>query len=619
MLQLSMAEFSRNAFDNVKAARAGENDRQDGIEMVTTNNSFLAVFASHSVEMEYLFFVLLSTFVLFFISYYESLYGRRMKEAFTLACKKKIFSHILHLDLKLHESLKRHRISQESEDLVSLVLELSQRMITLSFEIILALWYLSTRFNLYLAITAFVFVPIQEMIRYSRSHRARKAQQLMSYHFQSSQRILHEAIKGIIPLKLARMEKSILESYEASERNILESCESVAKVERVNVFLISELPNSFFNAVNVLFGLSLVRSGDIGVGSVLSTTAIAMKVRDAIQGGFNMNREFQSLLLSTRHLLQVLKETTEEDVSSPSASLIPNPSEDNSAHHQISSAPSIEFKNVTFGYRPGVPVIKNMSFRIDGRTSAAFVGTSGSGKSTIFRLICRLYDVWEGSIEIDGVDIKSLPPGALRGLITFFQQELFVFEGTVKENVTMKLKAHENRQIGLEEIMQRKNRKITRDALRKEREDEIARSDPRLVEACKIAQIHDHIITNMRDDYDTRLFQNDSPLSTGQLQRLVIARAIYQQSAIYLLDEPTSSLDAQTECDFLREVSTQMHNKSTRVFIAHRLSTILSVDQVIFLQFGSVVESGRPADLLGNTQGFFHKYFAMQQNNVSLL
>ena len=225
----------------------------------------------------------------------------------------------------------------------------------------------------------------------------------------------------------------------------------------------------------------------------------------------------------------------------------------------------IEFKNVTFSYDNKRKVLDNISFKIDKCEDVAIVGKSGSGKSTIFNLLTKCYDNYQGTIFIDGVDIRDLSYSSITNNISIINQNPYLFNLTIKENLKLL------------------DRNIT---------------DKEMIVACKIANIHEDII-KLPNKYNTLLGEGGLNLSGGQKQRLAIARALLKRSKILLFDEATSSLDNITQ----KNVQTAIKNISkdcTIVTIAHRFSTIIDVNKIIVVKDGKKVIEGKHEDLLNN-------------------
>ena len=225
----------------------------------------------------------------------------------------------------------------------------------------------------------------------------------------------------------------------------------------------------------------------------------------------------------------------------------------------------IEFRNVTFGYVPGQPILKNISFRVAPGETVALVGPTGSGKSSLTALAHRFYDVWEGEVLIDGHDIRDLTQESLGRHIAMVLQDPFLFTGSVFENIRYR----------------------TTDATRED-----------VVRAAKAVGAHE-FIERLPEGYDSQLEQRGGNLSAGQRQLLSFARAIVADARILVLDEATASIDSYTERQIQRALEKLLQDR-TGIVIAHRLATIRGADRIFVLQSGEITESGTHAQLMAS-------------------
>ncbi len=240
----------------------------------------------------------------------------------------------------------------------------------------------------------------------------------------------------------------------------------------------------------------------------------------------------------------------------------------------------IEFRDVWFAYVPGEWVLKGVSFKVEAGQTVAFVGATGSGKTTILSLICRHYDIQQGQILIDGRDIKEIKISALRRHFGQMLQDVFLFSGTVRSNILL----------GLEGV-----------------------DDDEVMEACRYVNAH-HFIEKLSGGLDEPVRDRGNNLSAGQRQLLSFARVIVHKPSVMILDEATANIDTETEV-LIQDSLEKMMNIGTMLMVAHRLSTIRHADNIIVLSHGEIVEQGNHDQLvaLGGRYYELHKLMADEE------
>jgi ATP-binding cassette, subfamily B, bacterial MsbA len=316
----------------------------------------------------------------------------------------------------------------------------------------------------------------------------------------------------------------------------------------------------------VWYGSRQIAAGELTKGEFLLFVVSALMMYTPIKKLSRVNASLQQAMAASERIFEVL-DTHSEVRERPDAAVL------HSLRH------GIEFQHVAFVYddRPSKPVLRDVSFRVAPGEMVAIVGLSGAGKTTLVNLLPRFYDVTAGAIRIDGLDVRDLTLASLRSKIGIVTQETVLFDETVASNI-----AYGSPRATLEEIET----------------------------AARAAHAHDFIV-GLAQKYETRIGERGQTLSGGQRQRLAIARAILKNAPILILDEATSSLDAESELLVQDALQTLMRNRTSFV-IAHRLSTVRRADQIIVLEKGRIVEVGKHDDLLARPSSVYSKLYSLQ-------
>ncbi|MBL8024815.1 MAG: ABC transporter ATP-binding protein [Fibrobacteres bacterium] len=314
--------------------------------------------------------------------------------------------------------------------------------------------------------------------------------------------------------------------------------------------------------VVLLYGGYMAINGQITLGELTSCMFYLSIIMRKMRMINKMVDRTQNAVASTDRLNQILN--AESDILDNGKTIISN------------AKGRIEFKGVTFGYDKNKPILNNVNVVAEPGETVAFVGPTGSGKSTAAMLIPRFFDVAGGTITIDGVDIREMPLCHLRSTVGFVFQDPFLFSDTIRANI-----AYGRCDATMEDV----------------------------ITAAKEARIHDYIMT-LKDGYDTIIGERGINLSGGQKQRLTIARALIYNPPILVFDDCTSSLDAVTEKG-IRDAMTTAAGKRTRIIIAQRISTIRRADKIAVFNHGSIIQSGTHNELIG-IEGVYRELFLGQ-------
>ncbi len=326
-----------------------------------------------------------------------------------------------------------------------------------------------------------------------------------------------------------------------------------------------ELLGSLAIALIIGYGGKLVLGGLLTLGSLIAFLQYSERFFRPIRDLSEKYNILQNAMASAERIFSVLD--SQPEISSPQV-----------AESVDELAGRIEFCDVTFGYNKDQPILKNISFTLEPGTSMAIVGRTGAGKTTLINLLCRFYDPQKGTILVDGKDIRSFNIREWRRNIGLVQQDLFLFSGTIKDNICIDT--------------DRTDRKAAR-------------------EFASTVKAHD-FIQRMPQGYSTPLGERGTNLSTGQRQLLAFARAISINPRILILDEATSSVDTETE-SLIQNALKIMLKGRTSIIIAHRLSTIKGADKIIVLHKGEIRETGKHRQLMAK-KGIYYKLYKLQSS-----
>ena len=446
--------------------------------------------------------------------------------------------------------------TQLMRELVSTaLLNMMKDTLTLTFLICLMFYQ-----NWRLAIFAILMIPCAAIISRSLGKRMGKAAREAQEHSGNLARFLSEILKASKVIKIYQKESF---EYGRAKKVIHGLIEKIKKMTIIQIRAtpIMEILTGFIIAGFIYYSGYLVMEGKIGINNFFSFLAAMMLAYQPIRSLASINIVVNQGFSAAKRIFEIIdtKISIRED--------------ENSKNLTIKDA-SISFKNINFSYPSSDQhAVKNLNLVIKGGSTAALVGHSGAGKSTIFNLLPRFYDPQIGTILIDDQNIGKVSLQSLRKNISLVSQDITLFDDTVMANI-----AYANLNASKEEVM----------------------------EAAKLAAAED-FVNNLPNKLETVIGENGVRLSGGQKQRLSIARALLKNSPIILLDEATSSLDAESENQVQRAISNLTKNKTT-IIIAHRLSTIVKADTIFVLSNGEIAASGKHKELLNTSKIYKNLY-----------
>jgi len=414
--------------------------------------------------------------------------------------------------------------------------------------------------NWKLALFALLMMPLAGGLAKSLGKRIGKATSKAGESSGNLTSFLTEILKGSKMIRIYQKEE---EENKNANKFIDDLVEKNIKIGSIIIRAtpIMEALTGFMIAGFIVFSGKLISSGEIGINNFFSFLAAMMLAYQPIRSLATINMAaYQGAAAFKRISVIIDKEVQIKEVVNAPKLILRNS--------------DIKFNNVEFKYElTDEKAIKNVTFEIKGNTMTAFVGHSGAGKSTIINLLPRFYDPQNGSIEIDDQNIKDVSLGSLRKNLSLVSQDVILFDDTVKNNIAY----------------------AKPDA-----------SDKEIIRACEFAAA-DEFIKKLPKNYDTMIGENGVRLSGGQKQRISIARAILKESPIILLDEATSSLDADSEEIVQNAINNLTKNKTTLV-IAHRLSTIHNANKIFVLKEGKIINSGNHESLIKNCEEYKSLY-----------
>ena len=415
--------------------------------------------------------------------------------------------------------------------------------------------------NVKMAGISFLLLPLVAILTFVFRHLSRKAYQITRNKITELNTFLSEHISGMKLIQIFAREKEkysefegkSMELYRANFREIM-----TFAIFRPSIYLVSVIAMILV----IRTGSLSVLNGNLSLGTLFVFITYISSFFEPIQELSEQLGTLQSSIASAEKIFSVLD--VKPEIVSPAD---PTP---------VNILGEIEFRHVWFAYEEENYILKDVSFVIHPGEKAAFVGATGAGKSTILNLIGRYFDIQKGQILIDGIDIHEIDLDVLRGAIGQVQQDVFIFTGDIKSNISLN------------------NEAISPDDVR--RAAEIVNADP--------------FIQKLPHGYDEPVTERGSTLSAGQRQLLSFARTLAYDPKILVLDEATANTDTETETLITQALARLMDGRTT-IMVAHRLSTIQHADKIIVMHHGEIKESGTHQELLAK-DGLYKKLYELQ-------
>ena len=473
-----------------------------------------------------------------------------MKETFNLSCQTfdengtGLFIERLRSDASV--------IAEIYDDLTNIIIEICSNL-----GIFIVIFTISKIMFIY-----FVLIGIKEIII---------SKKRMEYYYQRYKKIrsledkntgfITELIRGVRDVKVLNSTNVFMKKYDKRVNEVNEENIELT-IKNNKFFIISDEINEVFDYFFYFIGIILTKNDLLTASNFVILYMYKTKIKYVFDYFVSMMESIKSFNLSANRVYEIIdgEKFSKEKFGGTNLNHING---------------DFEFRNVSFAYKENKEILHNISFSVKANTTVAFVGKSGSGKSTIFSLLSKLYNVPDNKIFIDGIDINTLTKDAIRNNISVITQNPYIFNLSIRDNLL----------------------------LVKEKV-----SDKEMIKACKTACLHDFIMS-LPDGYDTIVGEGGITLSGVERQRLAIARALIKKTEIILFDEATSALDNETQ-EKIQKAIHSLKGKYTILIIAHRLSTIVNSDKIIMIDKGKIVVEGTHQTLMKKSLKYQKLYHA---------
>ncbi|HEY8444506.1 MAG TPA: ABC transporter ATP-binding protein [Bacilli bacterium] len=502
----------------------------------------------------------------YIIRYYQTMVLQKAGQNIIYKMREDIFTHIEKLSIAQLNAVPVGkmvtRVTSDTNTLnelfTNLLINLIRNILSM-IGVVVAMFLLNVKLTLYvLAVTPFVLLFSIIFRKFSR-----KAHREVRYNVSNINAFLAENLSGMKITQIFNQEEKKLNEFRQRNKDLYRS-----SFKQTFIFGIFR-PSIYILHLIAIMLILWFGANEAIIGGVITMDIIYMfyqyigRLFNPIEELAQEFNTLQSAFASSERIFSVL-DTQPEIVDSPDAIEL----------EEIKG--EIEFKNVWFSYVPNEWVLKDVSFKIKADSSVAFVGATGSGKTTILSLIVRNYDIDKGQILIDGIDIKKIKISSLRKNIGQMLQDVFLFSGTIFSNIQMREES------------------ITLD---------------KVIDACHYVNA-DKFIEQLDGKYFEPVRERGNNFSSGQRQLLSFARTLVHRPKVMILDEATANIDTETEV-LIQDSLEKMMNIGTMIMVAHRLSTIQHADNIIVLQKGEIIEEGNHQELL-KKKGHYYKLYRLQ-------
>jgi len=476
-----------------------------------------------------------------------------------------LYDHIQRLPYEYHVKSETGDLIQRCTSDVDTVRRfLAIQLVEVSGSLFMLIFILTIIFsiNVKMAIISTLVLPFTFLFSFIFFTRVKKSFEAADEAEAKMTTTLQENLTGIRVVKAFSRQKYELDKFDDKNKDYKQRSYKLIK-ELASYWGISDFLGMVQVGTVVIIGGLLTYRGQISLGAYVAFISyINMLVWPVRQLG-RMLTDMGKAFVSLERIEEILKEPIEVLY-------------ENNQKPEIKG--DIEFSNVTFQYDDNRPVLSNVSFKVKAGETLAIIGPTGSGKSSLVHLLARLYDYNEGSIKIDGIELRTIDKGWIRKNVGLVLQEPFLYAKTIKENI-----------------------RLANPSLK----------DEKVIDAAKVASIHDDI-KSFEKGYETLVGERGVSLSGGQKQRMAIARTIINECPIVIFDDSLSAVDTETDIS-IRKALKERKNKSTTIIISHRISTVAEADQILVIDKGRIVQRGSHEELI-KEEGLYKRVYNIQSS-----
>ncbi|MGD9566851.1 MAG: ABC transporter ATP-binding protein [Sedimentibacter sp.] len=507
----------------------------------------------------------ISVIAVFVLNYIQALILARTGQKIIYNIRNEVFSHLNELSLNFftNNPIGRlvTRVTSDTEALNEMYTSVIVNVLKSCFVLVGIIITMIT-YNLKLSLLTFIVIPFIALFTFTFKSVSMKIHREIRNKISAINAFISEHVSGMKIVQIFAVENEIFDNFKNENEKLKKE-----HIKQLFTFSIYNPTNFLMNitATSILlwFGGKMVFEGTISIGTIVVFQRYISKFFEPIQELAEQLNIIQSAAAASERIFGLLDED-------------PEIKDSENAIEMDSFKGSIEFKNVWFAYNEDEWILKDVSFKVNPGESAAFVGATGAGKTTIQNLICRYYNIQKGDILIDKINIRDIKISSLRRNIGQMLQDVFLFSGDIKSNIRLQ------------------NENIT---------------DEEIIEASKYVNA-DSFISKLDKKYDEHVIENGAAFSAGQRQLISFARTLAFKPDILILDEATANIDTETEV-LIQDALKKIMKGRTTLIVAHRLSTIQNSSKIIVMHKGEIREEGTHQELL-TKRGIYYKLYKLQ-------